>query len=241
MTPTSAALFITPEWVYRYVTRLFLRAGGLMAAHSGVGAAVAGFVRSVGSYPALGLLVEQGGRTQTAAQDPWGELSLYDFIRAYVVQAGVAPIGSFESILRHRQLRSDWVFALGLVAWQLPAADTGVMGHPTPLLPAHLLMWASSALEMTYRIRYHALDRKVRKIVKNRYRYVRTYVCVRDVQRIRFGLRLLPLGVLLCTDRRWVGRLTQLLAGLVQQPEASILRQLRKQHHQTALTALGLV
>jgi hypothetical protein len=51
------------------------------------------------------------------------------------------------------------------------------------------------SLRLTYRIRYHALDRKVRKIVKNKYRYVRTYVCVREWHRARLGLRLLLVGV----------------------------------------------
>ncbi len=156
-------------------------------------------------------------------------------------RAADAALSPFGSMLRGRQPRGDSTFMLGLLAWQLPAVGTDLSDHRASFLPSHLLLWVSSILQLTYRIRYHALDRKVRKIVKNRYRYVRTYVCVRDIHRVRFGLRLLPLGMLLCADRRWVGRLAQLLAGLVRQPEASILRQLRRQHHQTALTALGLV
>ena len=65
----------------------------------------------------------------------------------------------------------------------------------------YLLAKLGFDLRLTYRIRYHALDRKVRKIVKNKYRYVRSYVCIRETQRFRLGLRLMLVGALLQSDR----------------------------------------
>jgi len=107
--------------------------------------------------------------------------------------------------------------------------------------PATLVAQISASLRLTYRIRYHALDRKVRKIVKNKYRYVRSYVCIRETQRFRLGLRLMLVGALLQTDRRWGARVYGLLADLQRAPQACYLRHLRRQHHQTALQALGLL
>jgi hypothetical protein len=46
-------------------------------------------------------------------------------------------------------------------------------------------------LQLAYRVRYRALTRRMRKIVRNRYRYVRTYERVLPAQRARLGLRLL--------------------------------------------------
>lgn len=82
-------------------------------------------------------------------------------------------------------------------------------------MPAHLLAWVGLALVLSYRIRYHALDRKLRKIVKNRYRYVRSYTCVREAQRVRYGLRLLSFGLMLAGDRTWAARLLSVLRVLV--------------------------
>jgi len=69
------------------------------------------------------------------------------------------------------------------------------------LVPAHVISWVGLSLVLSYRIRYHALDRKLRKIVKNRYRYVRSYTCVREAQRLRYGLRLLTVGLMLAGER----------------------------------------
>ena len=133
--------------------------------------------------------------------------------------------------------------SLALAVWQAggaaPSAAAG--GGALELMPGHVLAWVGLSLRLTYRIRYHALDRKIRKIVKNKYRYVRSYVCIREVHRVRHGLRLVPLGVLLCPERRWGARLAVLLETLVWAPHQSVVRQLRQQHHNTALAALGLV
>ncbi len=106
--------------------------------------------------------------------------------------------------------------------------------------PSFFVEWVGTALRLTYRIRYHALDRKVRKIVKNKYRFVRSYVCLREWQRTRLGLRLVPLAASLHTDQSWERRLAAVLGALVWAPEDSLLRQLRRQHQQIALSALGL-
>jgi len=113
--------------------------------------------------------------------------------------------------------------------------------HQTQLTPPQLLSWVAHSLKLTYRIKYFALDRKLRKIVKNRYRYVRAYVCIRSTQRLRYGLRLLPLSALLQTDRSWLQRVSRILLGLMQQPELSTLRHTRSQHQYLTLRVLGLV
>lgn len=80
----------------------------------------------------------------------------------------------------------------------------------------------------------------MRKIVKNRYRFVRSYVCIREEQRMRQGLRLLVVGSPLYGALRWEHRLGAALRALFWEPEQSLLCQLRRQHQQTALAALGL-
>jgi hypothetical protein len=56
--------------------------------------------------------------------------------------------------------------------------------------PADLLAAMSESLILSYCVQHQALDRKLRKIVKNKYRYVRRYVYVRERDRLRQGLRL---------------------------------------------------
>ena len=123
----------------------------------------------------------------------------------------------------------------------MATSSVAACGGALELMPGHMLAWVGLSLRLTYRIRYHALDRKIRKIVKNKYRYVRSYVCIREAHRVRHGLRLVPMGVLLCPERRWGARLATLLETLVWAPHQSVVRQLRQQHHNTALGALGLV
>ncbi len=88
-------------------------------------------------------------------------------------------------------------------------------GHAGAYVPYHALSWVALGLEMPYRIRYFALDRRTRKYVKNRYRYTRTYGWVRPAQRLRLGLRLFPLHVLLRPERRWGLRLCGLVTDLL--------------------------
>ena len=156
------------------------------------------------------------------------ELNLHSLSSIYTTTA--IPFTVATSLLT-----SVWRAEHLLCCLPIPSADA------QEIRPDHLLLWVGLGLRLTYRIRYHALDRKIRKIVKNKYRYVRSYVCIREAQRVRYGLRLLPLGALLCPERRWEVRLGVLLQTLMWNPQQSVVRQLRQQHQQTALSALGLV
>ncbi len=90
--------------MYRYVTRLFLRAGSLARTHRGLGAAVASLL-SPTSLPLIPEYSDQqnGGVLGTVGLDK----SPY---------AGGATVRAFVSLLQYRQLRGDSVFALGLIA-----------------------------------------------------------------------------------------------------------------------------
>jgi hypothetical protein len=57
-------------------------------------------------------------------------------------------------------------------------------------------------LSLPYVVQHQALDRKLRKIVKNKYRYVRRYVFVRPSDRLRWGIRLIKLCLHLQPHRR---------------------------------------
>ena len=106
---------------------------------------------------------------------------------------GGAVVGGQDSV----------VTAITLLVWGgLPHAAIRHSGPTTAAQPSLLLVLVQRALRLTYRIRYHALDRKVRKIVKNKYRFVRTYVCVREWHRVRLGLRLLVTGVAVQSARQ---------------------------------------
>lgn len=104
----------------------------------------------------------------------------------------------------------------------------------------HLAWLLVNALSLTYWVQHQALDRKLRKIVKNKYRYVRRYVYIRARDRVRMGLRLCNVAKFLFEGRTWSLRVLHMLQELAHTPEVSILRYLHAQHQQTSLRALGL-
>lgn len=108
-------------------------------------------------------------------------------------------------------------------------------------LPAfEVLSFFEKKLPITYMIQYQALDRKLRKIVKNRYRYVRRYILVRPRDRLRSGLRLFKTSTLLVSSNQWKQRLYLSLYALYQFPQTAVVLQLRRRHQQITLRALGL-
>ena len=123
---------------------------------------------------------------------------------------------------------------------------TGSVGQP--IIPRLAVSESASGyffqlaqrLSLTYFVQHQALDRKLRKIVKNKYRYVRRYVYVRPADRVRIGLRLIVVGQHLQPQRRWGCRVGSLLEDFNFAPEQSILRRLWQRHQQVALQALGL-
>jgi hypothetical protein len=95
-------------------------------------------------------------------------------------------------------------------------------------------------LRLTYFIQHQALDRKLRKIVKNRYRYVRRYVLIRPMDRLRWGLRLTKVCLILQPQRRWGDRVYSLLYDYIFNRDGSLLQRLWLRHQQVTLRALGL-
>lgn len=93
-------------------------------------------------------------------------------------------------------------------------------------------------LSLTYRVRHRALTRRMRKIVRNRYRFVRTYGAVAPSQRVRQGLRLIQLLLPLSDAPTLTGRLTDTLGGLLEEPATSPLARLHAQHGVVAVTRL---
>jgi hypothetical protein len=91
------------------------------------------------------------------------------------------------------------VLALG--GLRLPQLGLGLRHGVTSADSEWLLPALATTLPITYVVQYQALDRKLRKIVKNRYRYVRRYVCLRPSERLRVGLRLVRAAYPLYTNR----------------------------------------
>lgn len=88
-------------------------------------------------------------------------------------------------------------------------------------------MRVNAYLRQTYRIRYRGIDRKLRKIIKNEYRYLRSYECLRGSARLHQWtqhLRLLLLFHPAVTRRQ---RLLSLLSEVVCSPGTSALTLLR--------------
>jgi hypothetical protein len=158
-------------------------------------------------------------------------------VNRFAAGGQLAPYFSDEHITQfHFKLCSN----LCLVFWAHSFNSKQLCFIREQRTPDIFLSWLANSLKLTYRIRYHALDRKVRKIVKNKYRYVRTYVCIREWHRVRLGIRLLVTATIIQSARHWDSRLSTVLSELSCNPERSLLRQLRRQHQHLALSSLGL-
>ncbi len=95
-------------------------------------------------------------------------------------------------------------------------------------------------LRISFMVRYRSLDRKLRKIVKNKYRYSRSYVMLKPSNRVKHGLRFILLGLSLRSNLKMQDCLLSLLFDVLFVPESSILLEVRNKHQNVALTALAL-
>lgn len=96
------------------------------------------------------------------------------------------------------------------------------------------------ALKTSYVVRYKSLDRKLRKIVKNKYRFFRFYSMLKPVHRVRAGLRFILLGLALRSNQRMQARLLDILSDVLVAPEQSLLLDLKRKHQAVTLGALTL-
>lgn len=94
---------------------------------------------------------------------------------------------------------------------------------------------------LVFRVKYCALDRHTRKLIKCRYRYTRLFFLVPVTHRIRYGLRFLPLLSLYRSELRWGQRVTGLLIEALFWPAESRVHKTRVRHQRATLRALGLV
>lgn len=95
-------------------------------------------------------------------------------------------------------------------------------------------------LKVSFLVRYRSLDRKLRKIVKNKYRYSRSYVMLKPSSRIKQGLRFILLGLALRSNQKIRESMLGLISDLLFAPQSSILLEVRDKHQSVALTALTL-
>ncbi len=95
-------------------------------------------------------------------------------------------------------------------------------------------------LKISFMVRYRSLDRKLKKIVKNKYRYSRAYVMLKLQNRIKSGLRLILLGLAVRSNQTIQDRLEDVLGDVLFMPEKSMLLDIRNKHQNIALTALTL-
>lgn len=115
--------------------------------------------------------------------------------------------------------------------------DYATLRKLTPACPIKMLC---GSLKMSYMVKYKALDRKLRKIVKNKYRYFRFYTMVNPNNRIKLGLRLLLIGLSLRSNQRVSSRVVELIADVLVSPDQSLLLNLRNRHQTITLTTLTL-
>lgn len=94
---------------------------------------------------------------------------------------------------------------------------------------------------LTYRVRYCALDRHTRKLVKCRYRYTRMFLVVPTAHRLRYGLRFLPILGLYRRELTWGQRIGALITDALFLPQQASVYRTRVRHQQATLRALGLV
>ena len=109
---------------------------------------------------------------------------------------------------------------------------------PTRSEPVVLLLLLQR-LRLLYRVRHRALTRRMRKIVRNRYRYVRTYECVAPSQRARHGLRLIRAVLPLSQEATFAARLATTLGDALYSSEDSVLLRLHSQHSLVAVAKLA--
>lgn len=96
------------------------------------------------------------------------------------------------------------------------------------------------ALKTAYVVKYKSLDRKLRKIVKNKYRYFRFYSMVKPAGRVRVGLRFILLGLAVRSNQTFHDRLDEILLDVLVHPSRSILLSLKQKHQMVSLGSLAL-
>lgn len=96
----------------------------------------------------------------------------------------------------------------------------------------------ASSLALTYRVVFVGLSRRLRKIVKNKYRFRRQYVCVFPASRLRYGFHLIKFCLKFMGGKTKTDRLLTLITSLGVNYTTSPIYQLRYQQQKHVLGAL---
>ncbi len=96
----------------------------------------------------------------------------------------------------------------------------------------------SQEISLTYRISFVGLSRRLRKIVKNKYRFRRQYVCVLPSSRLRYGFHLVRFCLRFIGGKTRVQRLTTLFQSIISAEEASPVLFIRYQQQKHVLGVL---
>lgn len=96
----------------------------------------------------------------------------------------------------------------------------------------------ASSVALTYRVAFVGLSRRLRKIVKNKYRFRRQYVCVFPSSRLRYGFHLIKFCLKFIGGKTKADRLLALVTPLSLDYTTSAVYQLRYQQQKHVLSAL---
>jgi hypothetical protein len=125
------------------------------------------------------------------------------------------------------------LFAVLLVKAPLRTNGEGVLSD----LP-YLLATFSQKISILYRVSFVGLSRRLRKIVKNKYRFRRQYVCVLPASRLRYGFHLVRFCLKFADGRTRLERLLSLVKSVLFQEDSSPILFMRYQQQKHVLGVL---
>jgi hypothetical protein len=160
------------------------------------------------------------------------------------VQTLGGVLGSFlaSNLLDHRVTLRGFKLSeplpLGGLAFVLFQTRPHVGGGPGSLSLGHLLSALSVEISLSYRVAFIGLSRRLRKIVKNKYKYRRQYVCVLPSARLRYGLHLVKFCLKFIEGRTQTQRLAAALVPIFLKQDTSPFLFVRRQQQKHVLGAL---
>ena len=158
-------------------------------------------------------------------------------VSACIMGDSTAPLDiSLVEILAKSLLLTSSVSSVYDIPTTLHFADTCPEGRQHTVVFSQLC----SALQTAYMVKYKSLDRKLRKIVKNKYRYFRFYSMIKPASRIRAGLRFILLGLAIRSNQKFNDRLDEILWDVIMHPSRSVLLSLKQKHQMVSLSSLAL-
>lgn len=103
---------------------------------------------------------------------------------------------------------------------------------------AFFILKLKTDVSASFLIKYKQINRKLRKIVKNKYKYVRTYEFVRPSRRWFWGLRLLRLSLAFDLSKTFKQRLSNFFDTFALSFKNTTFWSLKRHHHLTTLEML---